>query len=588
MSSSHYKFNRPDFRLVGRIGQGQPYLELSGAFPDATAEEQYSGSIDVLNAIGAFTVEMTAGSLPPGAVVFADTTAGKVFVEWPEYAAESSSPSVRDVATTNYDFSQGDTGWLLGTGWAVKTDGTSSSGPNTAQYGNAGASIIWSASEFPVEAGDEVRFGARINPSENGNSSSGQSTVSFFKSNGEWISSKWNPGGAAGNSYQWDYVYAVAPAESAKYRVGVIGNKRRASTNPVRVDVVDHKLSYTSTTPEQGTDEGGVWNFTLKATDSAGRWAAGNYTITVVSELAPSWQWDTAVGATPFAPFSATYSSVLGVLVNNQTSASPSRIALDGTVSTQTITGAPSGEFAVFYIGSGDGIGVSQNGRVYSVTNAVPPVATGPIVSPSDLLFAGTIGALVGGVKNIFGIGYSDGKVYRYNGSSWSAALGAAASPFAVAFLYFDEARQWLISNTNGSANFLISTDLGVSFTAVPITGTFIGLVPVSSGWMLVESVGGVYTTRVTADGSTWSAAVNTGVPVAPGLRAYSNLTGTVQYVSGGYTEDGGNTMTASGIWTGDTLSNNGWPFQINHVALGKAVRTYGSGRIQLGSPLLP
>lgn len=281
MSSSHYKFNRPDFRLVGRIGQGQPDLELSGTFPDAVSGSQYSGSINVLNAIGAFTVEMTAGSLPPGAVVFADTTAGKVFVEWPEYAAESGSPSIRDVTTPNHDFSQGDSGWLLGTGWVVKPDGTSSSGPNTAQYGNAGASIIWSASEFPVEAGDEVRFGARINPSENGNSSSGQSTVSFFKSNGEWISSKWNPDGSAGSSYQWDYVYAIAPAESTKYRVGVIGNKRRASTNPVRVDVVDHKLSYTSTTPEQGTDEEGVWNFTLKASDSAGRSVTGNFSINV-------------------------------------------------------------------------------------------------------------------------------------------------------------------------------------------------------------------------------------------------------------------------------------------------------------------
>lgn len=93
-----------------------PPLSLAGDFPDYQQGVDYEGRIDIVNSIGACTVELLSGELPTGYQLFVDQAAKQVVLRWPGFTEVEPVTEI-----PNGDFQQGQAGWQLPAGWAVES-----------------------------------------------------------------------------------------------------------------------------------------------------------------------------------------------------------------------------------------------------------------------------------------------------------------------------------------------------------------------------------------------------------------------------------------------------------------------------------
>lgn len=273
MSQAHYKFNRPAIHLVAGIGNEMPALIFSGSFPDGEVEEAYSGYVSVLNAIGAFTVTVTSGSLPPGATVATDNVAGRVIISWPAYTVDAAP-------IANPGFENLFEGWDPGPGWRPSSLNPIAGAISAGFIDQGGESVISSLSRYlaapntPIHAKCLVRQGASAAGAagaavrlEYRDPTTGD--VIGFKDGNAVMS-------ASDNAVFPSDVNAVTPNQPVL--VNVAGKGIRIRENK---EVWIDSFEWNHTVPASGVLTPFVYSFNLRVRDSAGRIVDGAFTIDV-------------------------------------------------------------------------------------------------------------------------------------------------------------------------------------------------------------------------------------------------------------------------------------------------------------------
>lgn len=274
MSFAIMKFNRPAITLVSAITNGKPPLSLIGLFPDAEVEAAYTGSVDVANSIGNFSVELVSGELPPGAEVIADNVGSRVVITWPGWdlnVAPIKNAQFEDLL----DF------WEPGPGW-IPTSENPIQGLLSAGFINSGGhSPLSSTSRYKVRPGTTItaKCMVRQGGSSAGNAGGGvrleirdslDGPVTSFH-DGNMVMSGSN------NAVKPSTVTYTTPADREVYvNVAAVGIRKRQN-RLVWVDLFewDYKTSFV------GVDTAQLIPITIKVTDSAGRTAQEDYVINV-------------------------------------------------------------------------------------------------------------------------------------------------------------------------------------------------------------------------------------------------------------------------------------------------------------------
>lgn len=123
MSRGNQLYDRPD--LTQRMGKLALYV--NGTLPTARPSSAYAGRLPIHNAIGACSVEVLEGVIPPGGQVYVDNTTSEIVVAWPAYSETPSPPD-------NAGFETGDL-----TGWTYSTIGGSGAPVVTGNHHNSGS-----------------------------------------------------------------------------------------------------------------------------------------------------------------------------------------------------------------------------------------------------------------------------------------------------------------------------------------------------------------------------------------------------------------------------------------------------------------
>lgn len=89
-----------------------PSLYVDGTLANANSQLPYEGRLQIHNAVGACSVKLLSGDLPPGHSLSVDNSTLEVVVRWPAYVSATAT-------LPNANFSEGDKGWDKGTGWSI-------------------------------------------------------------------------------------------------------------------------------------------------------------------------------------------------------------------------------------------------------------------------------------------------------------------------------------------------------------------------------------------------------------------------------------------------------------------------------------
>lgn len=128
MSTANRLYDRPDLdQQFGALA-----LYVTGSLADAQVELAYEGRLQIHNAMGACSVEVLDGVIPPGGQVYVDNATSEVVVAWPAYTETPSPPD-------NAGFETGDL-----TGWSYTTIGGAGTLMVTPNYPHSGSrSAYW-------------------------------------------------------------------------------------------------------------------------------------------------------------------------------------------------------------------------------------------------------------------------------------------------------------------------------------------------------------------------------------------------------------------------------------------------------------
>ena len=142
---------------------------------------------------------------------------------------------------------------------------------------------MWNTTQFPCVAGNVAHVKAWLNGKQAGNASSCQLIIQFFNAAGDVLDTYWSPVGADETFYEQDSISRTAPANSAYFRIGVIGHKRRSSAGaPALAD--DFELEQTTQTylPQIGINVEVDIPLSLTVRDGYGRLASWSGVVRVL------------------------------------------------------------------------------------------------------------------------------------------------------------------------------------------------------------------------------------------------------------------------------------------------------------------
>ena len=278
MSFSIMKFNRPAITLVSEIGKGVGPLSLSGSFIDAEVESAYTGSVDVVNSIGDFTVELVAGELPPGSEVSADNLGQRVVITWPQW-----DPNVAPVKNPGFEDLLDH--WEPGPGWIPTSDNPIAGLLSAGYINNGGRSVISSKSRYKMKRGTSVtaKCAVRQGGSSAGNAGAFVRLEVRESLDGPVIQSVDGNAvmSASNNAVKTSTVTYTSPNDRDVY-VGMAGVGIRNKQNRlVWIDNFEWNLLVSFV----GVDTAQSIPITIKVTDSAGRTYQQDYVIEVNDAL---------------------------------------------------------------------------------------------------------------------------------------------------------------------------------------------------------------------------------------------------------------------------------------------------------------
>lgn len=279
MSHNHLKFNKPAFHLVSSIGKGLPPLELEGEFPDAIAKKAYVGTINVLNAVGKFTVKMTFYNdiTYMGGVIRADNENSTVEVSWPEYTEN-------DASIPNFNFEDGFKGWEAGPGWHPTTENTISGNISAGYVNQGGYSPLSSITRYVVEPNTTITAKCLVRQGASSAGNAGANVRLEFRDFGTKNVIKVVEGNevmsASKNAVYPSQVTAESPNVRCLVNIGARGIRHKQNKE-VWVDSFewDYKV------PASGVFAPEPINLQIEVTDSIGRSASGFYEIRVRADI---------------------------------------------------------------------------------------------------------------------------------------------------------------------------------------------------------------------------------------------------------------------------------------------------------------
>lgn len=280
-------FLRPD---LDQPADWAPMLLVTGALPTGKPLLAYEGRLQIVNAIGICTVDQIGGdALPAGSQIFVDNTASQVVVAWPAYSESASILSNAGLENGNT------TGWsVTRTGGTGGTASASAGRPRTGNYsalwkgangtGHAGGiEAVWKngtvAETYP---GRDVTASVYVALDDTDSSQNrGQVMLFFGDATGTPVGDASGYRGALirGNdsSYRQSSLTMKAPAGARKVQLAVWTTAN--SSGGVRFDDAAWNAPVSV-----GTSVEGIYNLTLRVTDSAGRTFVWSGSITVASQ----------------------------------------------------------------------------------------------------------------------------------------------------------------------------------------------------------------------------------------------------------------------------------------------------------------
>ncbi len=192
MSRGNQLYDRPD--LTQQLGKLALYV--TGTLPNAKVLLEYNQRLQIHNAIGACSVDVLEGVIPPGGQVYVDNATSEIVVAWPAYSETPSPPD-------NAGFEAGDlTGWTYsttgGSGAPVVTNGQHNSGSYAAYWaggkglGSEGGieCVLLNDKACVAYPGQRINFKATILYNPGGGTpkgSRGQVRLNWYDADGELI-----------------------------------------------------------------------------------------------------------------------------------------------------------------------------------------------------------------------------------------------------------------------------------------------------------------------------------------------------------------------------------------------------------------
>ena len=285
-------------RLYDKLHPDQTFgalaLYVSGSLPDTPPQVAYEGRLPIHNAIGACRVDLTGGTLPPGASVTVDNTTSEVVVAWPAYAEDH-------VTLPNGGFEDGPSGWNCGAGWAVTQSGTTYEGTWSAEYTGQGLSAITS-NPYPVIPGTATSISAKL---QQGRSAKYNVTLRALLM---WLDADkqlavipgvqepeagvWSTGvdvvGTSGGEWKPSSWSGAVP-EGAVYAVAVVSANRRRENKAAHAD----NIVWTFQAVAVGVKLDGQYCISLRVRDSGGRVAdwAGCVSVNGLGAQLSDWRY---------------------------------------------------------------------------------------------------------------------------------------------------------------------------------------------------------------------------------------------------------------------------------------------------------
>jgi hypothetical protein len=285
-------------RLYDKLHPDQTFgalaLYVSGSLPDTPPQVAYEGRLPIHNAIGACRVDLTGGTLPPGAAVTVDNDTSEVVVSWPAYAEDT-------ITLPNGGFEDGPSGWNCGAGWAVTQSGTTYEGSWSAEYTGQGLSAITS-NPYPVIPGTATSISAKL---QQGRSAKYNVTLRALIM---WLDADkqlavipgvqepeagvWSTGvdvvGTSGGEWKPSSWSGAVP-EGAVYAVAVVSANRRRENKAAHAD----NIVWTFQALAVGVKLDGQYCITLRVRDSGGRIAdwAGCVSVNGLGAQLSDWKY---------------------------------------------------------------------------------------------------------------------------------------------------------------------------------------------------------------------------------------------------------------------------------------------------------
>lgn len=242
-------------------------LALDGAFDPYDPLMEYSGTINIVDAVGDVQIVSVTGDLPPGAEV---TVVGStVQVTWPAYEILSS----HTVDIANRDFEDGDTGWSKGPGITIDTSGYKYAGTWSATFnaGPGGKSNILSDDLIPVFAG---KFISALFQFQQGASSAGNmlgtTMLEWYDEDQQKIGTIFGNTIRSGSNAAWhpSIVKGYAPADGY-VRPGFQFDRRRQN-RPAWLDSFSWNGAITVLDDVVGTNSAAPISLTIAVKDAKG------------------------------------------------------------------------------------------------------------------------------------------------------------------------------------------------------------------------------------------------------------------------------------------------------------------------------
>jgi len=238
-------------------------LYVTGSLPATAPLVAYRGTLQIVNQVGACTVEQIDGdALPPGSSLYVEGT--QVVITWPAYQETGVVPIF------NGNFELGDEGWLKGAGWTIENSGGDNDGhgAKVAVYQGQGESLMEAVNFYPCTQGHQFTAALDVQQgASSANNCGGGVGVRYYDAAQVLIGEERGNMVWSGNNGQWHMstMEGHPPVGTAFARPICIGNRRRERK---RMWVDDGSWTLQAVV---GINYATVIDLTLRIRDSAGR-----------------------------------------------------------------------------------------------------------------------------------------------------------------------------------------------------------------------------------------------------------------------------------------------------------------------------